>query len=55
MIFLILLNVCVVILETVKPIHAIFVWEFAVIDLVSVSVFTVEYFLRLWVCTRKLL
>lgn len=51
MIFLILLNVSVVILETVKPVHAMFMWEFAIIDLVSVCAFTVEYFLRLWVCT----
>ena len=51
MIFLILLNVTVVILETVKPVHAMFLWEFEVIDFVSVVVFTVEYILRLWVCT----
>jgi voltage-gated potassium channel len=52
MIFLILVNVSVVILETVKPLHATYAWEFAVIDFVSVVVFTVEYFLRLWVCTQ---
>ena len=52
MIFLIVLNVGVVILETVKSVHAMFTWEFAIIDFVSVVVFTVEYILRLWVCTR---
>jgi voltage-gated potassium channel len=51
MVCLILLNVTVVILETVRGIHAIFLWEFFIIDLVSVIIFTIEYFLRLWVCT----
>jgi voltage-gated potassium channel len=51
MICLIILNVTVVILETVKSIHAMYSWEFAVIDFVSVAVFTVEYILRIWVCT----
>ena len=51
MVFLIILNVTVVILETVRGIHAIFLWEFFIIDLVSVIIFTIEYILRLWVCT----
>jgi voltage-gated potassium channel len=51
MVFLILLNVTVVILETVVWIHVMFVWEFFIIDLVSVIIFTIEYILRLWVCT----
>jgi voltage-gated potassium channel len=51
MVFLILLNVTVVILETVVWIHVMFVWEFFIIDLVSVIIFTVEYVLRIWVCT----
>jgi len=51
MVFLILLNVTVVILETVVWIHVMFVWEFFIIDLVSVIIFTIEYLLRLWVCT----
>ncbi|MFA5221027.1 MAG: ion transporter [Methanoregula sp.] len=50
MIFIIVLNVLVVILETVQPVHAQFFWEFSVIDLVSVIIFTIEYILRLWVC-----
>jgi voltage-gated potassium channel len=29
----------------------LFVWEFFIIDPVSVIIFTVEYILRLWVCT----
>jgi voltage-gated potassium channel len=51
MVCLILLNVTVVILETVRGIHATFLWEFFIIDLVSVIIFSIEYFLRLWVCT----
>jgi voltage-gated potassium channel len=48
---LILLNVIAVILETVAEIatryHALFYW----LEAFSVIVFTVEYLLRLWVCT----
>jgi voltage-gated potassium channel len=51
MVFLILLNVTVVILETVAWIHLEFFWLFAIIDLISVVIFTIEYILRLWVCT----
>lgn len=51
MVFLILLNVTVVVLETVRGIHAVFLWEFLIIDFISVFIFTVEYILRLWVCT----
>jgi len=52
MVFLILLNVTIVILETVQPIHTMFLVEFEIIDLVSVSIFTVEYILRILVCTH---
>ena len=51
MVFLILLNVTAVILETVTWLHAEFFWAFAIIDLISVIIFTIEYLLRLWVCT----
>jgi len=51
MVILILLNVGVVILETVQWIHLEFFWAFFIIDLVSVIIFTIEYILRLWVCT----
>ena len=51
MVVLILLNVTVVILETVRGIHAVFLWEFFIIDLVSVIIFSIEYILRIWVCT----
>jgi voltage-gated potassium channel len=51
MVFLILLNVTVVILETVAWIHLEFFWLFAIIDVISVVIFSIEYILRLWVCT----
>jgi voltage-gated potassium channel len=51
MIFLIILNVTVVVLETVRPIHARYLVEFEIIDIISVAIFTVEYVLRLWVST----
>lgn len=52
MVFLILLNVTIVILETLQPLHTQYLVEFGIIDFVSVSIFTVEYILRMWVCTR---
>jgi voltage-gated potassium channel len=48
---LILLNVVAVILETVQNIHASYSLLFSIIDLVSIAIFTVEYFIRLWICT----
>ena len=49
--FLIIVNVIVVILETVASIHAQYSVEFQVIDEISVVIFTIEYILRLWTCT----
>ncbi len=51
MVFLIILNVTVVVLETVRPVHAQYLVEFEIIDIISVAIFTVEYVLRLWVST----
>jgi voltage-gated potassium channel len=48
---LILLNVVTVILETVQNIHATYLFFFSIIDIVSIAIFTVEYFIRLWICT----
>lgn len=48
---LILLNVVAVILETVQNIHASYSLLFSIIDIVSIAIFTVEYFIRLWICT----
>jgi voltage-gated potassium channel len=48
---LIVANVIAVILETVKPIEVEYANIFLAIDIISIAIFTVEYFLRLWVCT----
>jgi len=48
---LIIVNVLAVILETVEPLHREYFFLFSVIDIVSIAIFTVEYFLRLWICT----
>lgn len=49
-ILLILLNVIVVILETVQPLHERYIDFFHYFDLTSVIIFTVEYVLRVWSC-----
>jgi voltage-gated potassium channel len=51
MILLIVANVLAVIFETVEPIRVQYSSWFLVIDVVSIALFTIEYFLRLWVCT----
>ena len=48
MVVLILANVLAVIVESVPSIQTRFAAEFFVFDVVSVAIFTVEYFLRLW-------
>ena len=48
---LILLNVCVVIVETVQWLQIPYAREFRYFEIFSISVFTLEYLLRLWVCT----
>ncbi|MFH1013273.1 MAG: ion transporter [Thermoplasmatota archaeon] len=48
---LVLLNVFAVILETVDSLSSQFAYFFHIFDVFSVLVFTIEYLLRLWVCT----
>jgi len=48
---LIIVNVFVVILETVSSIHTQYLVEFRFIDDFSIIVFTIEYILRIWTCT----
>jgi len=48
MIFLILLNVCAVALETVQPIIKRYSSEFLYFEVFSLTVFTFEYLLRIW-------
>ncbi len=53
MMFLISLNVMAVILGTessLPPVFYVFLWWFEVF---SIAIFSVEYILRLWVCTRN--
>lgn len=49
-IFLIISNVLVVILETVPSLHDKYLNFFYYFDLVSVIIFTIEYVLRVWSC-----
>ncbi|MEO6668957.1 MAG: ion transporter [Ferruginibacter sp.] len=51
-IILIVLNVTVVILETVPSLHAKYGVFFHYFDLVSVIIFSVEYLLRVWSCNH---
>jgi voltage-gated potassium channel len=51
MTFLIIINVFAVILETVEPLHQQYLFLFSAIDIISIAFFTVEYFVRLWICT----
>ena len=48
---LIVLNVGMVILETVRDLAESYATFFAAFELVSVGIFTLEYLLRLWACT----
>ncbi|MBI3795285.1 MAG: ion transporter [Nitrospinae bacterium] len=48
---LILLNAVVFALETIKPIHGAMEDFFFVLEMFSVFVFSLEYFLRVWSCT----
>lgn len=49
LITLISVNIAAVVLETVPSIHDDLALEFLIIEWVSVIIFTIEYFLRLWV------
>ncbi|MFA5331624.1 MAG: ion transporter [Methanoregula sp.] len=47
----ILLNIFIVVIESVESLYAVYGWIFELIDLFSVIIFTVEYALRIWTCT----
>ena len=49
--FMIVLNVIAVILETVQSLATSFAFLFHIFEVISVFVFTIEYSLRLWACT----
>lgn len=50
---MILLNVLVVILETVNPLYLEFTPFFHLFDSITVVVFTIEYVLRIWCCVKN--
>ncbi len=52
MMVLILLNVFAIVLETVPSIHAVYESFFFNFEVFSVTIFTVEYILRIWSCTE---
>lgn len=52
LITLIAINVAAVILETVKSIDAQFHTVFWLIEIISITIFTIEYLLRLWSCVE---
>jgi len=54
MVALILANVLAVVLETVPEVEARYGPALRVFDVVSVTIFLIEYLLRLWVCTEHL-
>ena len=53
LLILILLNVIAVVLESVSSLHGRFGTFFVEFEIFSVMVFTVEYLLRIWVCTMR--
>jgi len=53
LLILILLNVFAILLESVDWIHDRWLEEFAVFELLSVAVFSVEYLLRIWACPEE--
>ena len=53
LVVLILVNAAAVVLETVRGLYAEYRVIFAAIELFSGIVFSIEYILRLWVCTQE--
>jgi len=53
LIVLIVLNVLAVIMESVRTLLLQYFTVFLIFEIFSVAVFTIEYILRLWVCTEK--
>jgi voltage-gated potassium channel len=50
---LIILNIVAVILETVETLHLEYKPFFDVLEIFTVVIFTIEYILRVWVCTLE--
>lgn len=49
---LIVVNLAAVVLETVEPYRAAAAWLFTLIEVVSIGVFSIEYFARVWSCVE---
>ena len=50
---LIMINVVAIVLESVGPLAKQYHYEFLMIELISVAIFSLEYVLRLWCCVDK--
>lgn len=53
LVVLILLNVAAIVLESMDEISLVYHSEFAVFEIVSVLIFSLEYLLRLWACPER--
>jgi voltage-gated potassium channel len=53
LIWLIILNILAVILETIDSLHQRYADSFSIFEVTSVMAFTVEYLLRLWSCVEE--
>ncbi len=52
-VWLIIFNITAVILETVESLHQQYKPVFDTLEIFTVAIFTIEYFLRVWVCTLE--
>lgn len=53
LITLIMVNVIAIVLESIAILAQTYTYEFLVLELVSVSIFAIEYILRLWSCVDR--
>lgn len=53
LISLIMINVIAIVLESVVSLAQQYKYEFLLLELVSVSIFAIEYLLRLWSCVDR--
>jgi voltage-gated potassium channel len=53
LISLIMINVIAIVLESVVSLAQQYKYEFLILELVSVSIFAIEYLLRLWSCVER--
>lgn len=53
LIFIIMLNVVAIVLESVHTIAADYYIEFLLLEIISVSIFSIEYLIRVWTCVDR--